>query len=114
MSSPLLTEISSLFGEVLRRYRTQRNISQEELAYLAGVDRTFISRLERGARQPTITTLIGIGLALDVPAAHMVREVETEYLKQIRVESRVLQREGVREKGKKYSRKKKHPPAAPK
>lgn len=114
MSSPLLTDISSIFGEVLRRYRTQRNISQEELAYLASVDRTFISRLERGVRQPTITTLIGIGIALEIPAAHMLREVEAEYLKQIRVESRVLQRGTVKEKGKKYSGKKKHPPAAPK
>src|SRR5688572_16655483 len=114
MSSPPLKEISSLFGDVLRRYRMQQNISQEELAYLASVDRTFISRLERGIRQPTITTLIGIGLALAVPAAQMVREVEMEYLKQIRVESRVLQKEEVREKGKKYSRKKKRPPAAAK
>ena len=114
MSSPLLPDISSLFGEVLRRYRMQQNISQEELAYLASVDRTFISRLERGVRQPTITTLIGIGLALEIPAATMVREVEAEYLKQIRLEPRALQREEVREKGKKYARKKKWPPAAAK
>jgi hypothetical protein len=65
-------------------------------------------------RQPTITTLIGIGIALEVPAAHMVREVEAEYLKQIRVESRVLHGEAVMEKGEKYSGKKKRPPAVPK
>jgi len=81
MSSSQLSDISSVFGEVLRQHRVERNISQEELAYLAGVDRTFVSRLERGVRQPTITTLIGIGLALDIPAADLVKETEKEYLK---------------------------------
>lgn len=55
-------------------------MSQEELAFRAGVDRTFVSRIERGLRQPTITTLIGLGLALGVSAAELVRETETEYL----------------------------------
>ena len=58
------------------------NVSQEELAFRAGVDRTFVSRIERGIRQPTITTLVGLGLALGVSAAELVREVEAEYRKQ--------------------------------
>ena len=75
-------DIGAIFGEVLRRHRSEKNISQEELAFLAGVDRTFISRLERGIRQPTITTMIGIGQALGVPAADLVRETEEAYLHQ--------------------------------
>lgn len=75
-------DIGAIFGEVLRRHRSEKNISQEELAYLAGVDRTFISRLERGIRQPTITTTIGIGQALGVSAADLIRETEEEYLRQ--------------------------------
>ena len=74
-------DISAIFGEVLYRYRVEREISQEELAFEAGVDRTFISRLERGVRQPTITTLIGLGQALNVSAADMVKEAEKLYLK---------------------------------
>lgn len=73
-------DIGIIFGEVLRRHRSEKNISQEELAFLAGVDRTFVSRLERGIRQPTITTMIGIGQALGVPAADLVRETEEQYL----------------------------------
>lgn len=75
-------DIGAIFGEVLRRHRSEKNISQEELAFLAGVDRTFISRLERGIRQPTITTMIGIGQALGVSAAELVREAEEAYLSQ--------------------------------
>ena len=76
--------IGLIFGEVLRRHRSEKNISQEELAFLSGVDRTFVSRLERGIRQPTITTLIGIGQALGVPAADLVRETEKEYFRKTR------------------------------
>ena len=82
MASVEITDIGQIFGEVLRRYRSEKNISQEELAFKAGVDRTFVSRLERGIRQPTITTLIGLGQALGVPAADFMRDTEDEYLRQ--------------------------------
>lgn len=82
MASVEITDIGQIFGEVLRRYRSEKNISQEELAFQAGVDRTFVSRLERGIRQPTITTLIGLGQALGVPAADLMRDTEEEYLRQ--------------------------------
>ncbi|KVD94056.1 hypothetical protein WS63_05165 [Burkholderia stagnalis] len=80
MASVEIGVIGQIFGEVLRRHRSARNISQEELAHRAGVDRTFVSRLERGIRQPTLTTLIGIGQALGISAADLVREAEAEYL----------------------------------
>ena len=82
MTSTETPDIGKIFGEVLRRYRSDRNISQEELAHRAEVDRTFVSRLERGVRQPTITTLIGLGQALGVSAADLVQEAEKEYLRQ--------------------------------
>jgi transcriptional regulator with XRE-family HTH domain len=74
-------DIRQIFGEVLRRRRSRRNISQEELAFLAEVDTTFISRLERGVRQPTIATLIGISQALGISAARLVQETEKEFLR---------------------------------
>lgn len=43
------------------------------------VDRTFVSRLERGIRQPTVTTLIAIAEAMDVHASDLVREVEAGF-----------------------------------
>ena len=82
MASMEIKDINQIFGDVLRRYRSEKNISQEELAFQAGVDRTFVSRLERGIRQPTITTLIGLGQALGVSAADLMRDTEDEYLRQ--------------------------------
>lgn len=73
-------DIGLIFGSILKRHRTLANVSQEELAFRAGVDRTYISRLERGVRQPTITTLIGLGAALGIPAAELVSETEQKFL----------------------------------
>ena len=79
MANSQVPDIGPIFGEVLKRHRSALNVSQEELAFRAGVDRTFISRLERGIRQPTITTLIGLGVALGISAADLVRETEIEW-----------------------------------
>ena len=84
MANSQIPNLGPVFGEVLRRYRTDMNVSQEELAFRAGVDRTFVSRIERGIRQPTITTIVGLGLALGVSAAELVREAEAEYMRQTR------------------------------
>lgn len=73
-------DIGVIFGEVLRQHRLAAGISQEELAFRSDVDRTYVSRLERGTRQPTITTMISIGAALGLPAAVLMQDVEERYL----------------------------------
>lgn len=50
---------------MLREARTKRGYSQEQLAYEAGVDRTFISMLETGKRQPTLSVIFALAVALD-------------------------------------------------
>ncbi|MCU7907156.1 MAG: helix-turn-helix domain-containing protein [Candidatus Thiodiazotropha sp. (ex Epidulcina cf. delphinae)] len=46
------------FGDVLRELRNKKNISQETLALESELDRTFISLMERGLRQPSLTTIL--------------------------------------------------------
>lgn len=64
------------FGKVLQRFRKAKGLSQEELSFRSQLDRTFISRLESGLRQPTIATIIKLAKALGVSAASIVAEVE--------------------------------------
>jgi transcriptional regulator with XRE-family HTH domain len=68
--------IAGFFGVVLQKQRIALGMSQEELAFRAQVDRTFVSRLERGLRQPTITTLFNLGGALGVAPTTLVHETE--------------------------------------
>jgi transcriptional regulator with XRE-family HTH domain len=51
-------------------------ISQERLAQESGLDRSYISLLERGIRQPSLTTILKIAKALDLPPRELVAKVE--------------------------------------
>ena len=68
--------IAVIFGKVLREQRTARGISQEALALSADVDRTFVSQMERGIRQPTLTTLCKLSGALEIQPSTLVARVE--------------------------------------
>jgi len=70
--------IVEVFGKVLRELRTTKGISQEKLAEYCDLDRTYISLLERGLRQPTITTLFKIAKALEIKASELVKVIEKE------------------------------------
>jgi transcriptional regulator with XRE-family HTH domain len=52
------------FGGAVRRARERQRISQEDLAFEAGLDRTYISGVERGRRNPTVVSIRKIALAL--------------------------------------------------
>ena len=51
----------------LRRLRVRSGLSQEALAVDAGIDRTYVSRLERRLENPTVAVLEGLAQALGAP-----------------------------------------------
>jgi transcriptional regulator with XRE-family HTH domain len=63
------------FGIVLRDLRQTRAISQETLALESELDRTFISLLERGLRQPSLTTILQLARPLGVAPQELVAAV---------------------------------------
>ena len=65
-------------GNNVRRIRTDRGLSQEALAFEAGIHRTYISGVERGVRNPTVVVLEEIATALKVPAAALLEELPTK------------------------------------
>lgn len=65
------------FGQVLLECRLKSGLSQERLALAASLDRTYISLLERGLRQPTLTTLFKIAEVLKIAPATMVAKTAT-------------------------------------
>jgi transcriptional regulator with XRE-family HTH domain len=68
--------VATAFGEVLRSARTRmERVSQEELAEMAEMDRTYASLLERGLRTPTLFIVIRVALALGSEPAKIVEEV---------------------------------------
>lgn len=76
-----MLDVEKAFGAVLRRMRKERGWTQENLAARADIERTFVSFLERGLRQPTLTSILKIAEALGVSAADIVGQVEAEMSK---------------------------------
>jgi transcriptional regulator with XRE-family HTH domain len=69
-------EVARQFGRNLQRHRERAGLSQEWLSFAAGLHRTQIGMLERGARLPRIDTLLKLMGALEVSAAELLVGIE--------------------------------------
>jgi transcriptional regulator with XRE-family HTH domain len=65
------------YGRALRQLRSERRLSQEALAHLADLDRTYVSGIERGERNPSLTNILRLTDALDVRVSDLARRAET-------------------------------------
>lgn len=63
------------FGQAIRAIRDRRGVSQESLALRCGLDRTYISGIERGTRNPSLTNILKIAAALDVRPAELFVDI---------------------------------------
>lgn len=75
-----LPDLARIFGHVLLEARKAvPGLSQEKLAEAAGLERAYISRLERGLALPTLTVLFLLAQKLDVSAAALISRVEQRF-----------------------------------
>lgn len=65
-------EAREIFGENVRRERNAAGISQEELAFRAGLARSYMSDVERGERNPTVKIIARISAALKIKGGTLV------------------------------------------
>jgi transcriptional regulator with XRE-family HTH domain len=66
------------FGRVLRRLRKESGLSQEALGFESELQRNYISLMELGKFQPTISTVFKLAYALKITPSQMVNKVELE------------------------------------
>lgn len=52
------------FGRLVRKHRARQGLSQERLAELAGLDRTYVGGIERGERNPSLRNIAKLASAL--------------------------------------------------
>lgn len=72
----MVEDVLSRFGARLREVRTRKKISQERLAELADLHRTYVSLIERGERNITLRTLEKLALALSVEMTELMPRSE--------------------------------------
>ncbi len=63
-------------GQVIRATREALGHSQDGFALMAGVDRSYYGKLERGERQPTVGLLLRVAKALGVSGSALLAEAE--------------------------------------
>lgn len=61
-------------GEAIRRIRLSKDISQEKLALLAEVDRSYVGRVERGDNNVAVLTLARLAGALDISISELMQK----------------------------------------
>ncbi len=61
------------FGERLRVLRKEKSFSQEEFAHLCGFDRTYVSGIERGVRNPSLNAIGTLAVALGISVEELFR-----------------------------------------
>jgi transcriptional regulator with XRE-family HTH domain len=66
------------FGKVLRELRIRSELSQESLGFAADLQRNYISLMELGQNQPTITTIFKLATALNIKPSELMILVENE------------------------------------
>lgn len=59
-------DITPFVGPAFRSLRERAKISQEELAFRAGLDRTYVSGIERGRRNPSLNSMQRVAAQLDL------------------------------------------------
>ena len=64
------------FGQSVAKHRRDKGLSQEALAETADIDRTYLSDIERGVRNPGIKNVILIAKALGISPADLLKGVK--------------------------------------
>ena len=68
-----MADIKKIFGKNVRKLREKQNITQEKLAELCNLHRTYIGGIERGERNVSLENIQKVADALGVKIEHLIR-----------------------------------------
>lgn len=74
-----------IFGERLRQLREASGITQEKLAQAADLTTSFVSTLERGAKVPSLTTVLKLARGLKVDASALLTDFSYDALRRLKL-----------------------------
>lgn len=85
-------ELAVVFGAVLREHRLRAELTQEQLAFEADIRRNYVSMLELGQNQPTLTMLFALAAALRCAPSDLLADVERKVQRMRRSKKAVLKK----------------------
>ncbi|MEB3343106.1 helix-turn-helix transcriptional regulator [Okeania sp.] len=72
------SKILAALGRLIKQRRMKLGISQEELGFRSNLDRTYISGLERGVRNPSLTALVSLAAGMGISVSELLDNLEAE------------------------------------
>ncbi|NET41466.1 helix-turn-helix domain-containing protein [Okeania sp. SIO2B3] len=72
------SQILTALGRLIKQRRIKLGISQEELGFRSNLDRTYISGLERGVRNPSLTALVNLAGGMGISVSELLDNLEAE------------------------------------
>lgn len=78
--------VTQLLGETIRELREKKKLSQQQLADLAGLDRSFVNGVENGIHSPTAVTLVKLAIALGLLPTAFFKKFDKATLQSIELE----------------------------
>ncbi|OTG57148.1 transcriptional regulator [Acinetobacter sp. ANC 4204] len=67
-----MSELTIQFGQLVRKYRKEINMSQEQLALLCNIDRSYLGRIERGEVNPTLEKIYELSKVLGISPQNLL------------------------------------------
>lgn len=67
-----MSELTIQFGQLVRKYRKERNMSQEQLALLCNMDRSYLGRIERGEVNLTLEKIYELARILRISPSELL------------------------------------------
>ena len=64
------------FGKAIRKLRKERGLTQEQLGFEADIQRIYVSKLELGQQQPSLTTIFKLANGLQCSASELIQHTE--------------------------------------
>lgn len=71
-----MNEITEAFGKAIRQKRKEQKLTQEQLGFEADIQRIYVSKLELGQQQPSLTTIFKLANGLNYSASSLIKDVE--------------------------------------
>lgn len=75
----LVAEMAVAFGRAVRFARVRRGMEQRDLADKAGLNRSYLSSIERGVRNPTLDVIVRLSRSMGMSASDLVKAAEQEH-----------------------------------
>jgi transcriptional regulator with XRE-family HTH domain len=76
-----MSQSQKTFGDTVRKLRVQRGLSQERLADLCNLHRTYIGGIERGERNVSLLNILVLAKALDVSPAKLFQNLDRQNIR---------------------------------